>query len=170
MSCIAQCACGLEKSMSHQKRLSVNEVDPSAYQAILAAERYVRAGALDHALLALVRIRASQLNGCAYCLDMHAVEARAAGVGQRRLDILSAWNEAPSFFTDREQAALKLTESVTRIGEAGVPDSVWEEVARLFDKNEIVRLLMAICAINVWNRMAISTHQALPERDETAKV
>jgi AhpD family alkylhydroperoxidase len=155
--------------MSHQKRLSVNDVDPDAYRAILAMERYARAGTQDHALAALVRLRASQLNGCAFCLDMHAVEARAAGVEQRRLDILSAWREAPSFFTDREQAALELTESVTRIGEAGVPDSVWEDVARLFDKNEIVRLLMTICAINVWNRMAISTHQGLPERDAKAQ-
>jgi AhpD family alkylhydroperoxidase len=150
--------------MSHQKRLTVNDVDPDAYQAILAMERYARAGTPDHALAVLVRLRASQLNGCAFCLDMHVAEARAAGVEQRRLDILSAWREAPSFFTDREQAALELTESVTLIGEAGVPDSVWEDVARLFDKNEIVRLLMTICAINVWNRMAISTHQALPER------
>jgi AhpD family alkylhydroperoxidase len=155
--------------MSRQKRLTVDEVDPDAYRAISAMERYVRAGTMDHALAALVKLRASQLNGCAYCLDMHAAEARAAGVEQRRLDILSAWREAPSFFTDRERAALELTESVTRIGEAGVPDSVWEDVARLFDKNEIVRLLMAICAINVWNRMAISTHQALPERDGAAK-
>jgi AhpD family alkylhydroperoxidase len=151
--------------MSHQKRLTVNDVDPDAYQAILAMERYARAGTLDHALAVLVKLRASQLNGCAFCLDMHAAEARAAGVEQRRLDILSAWREAPSFFTDREQAALELTESVTLIGEAGVPDAVWDGVARLFDKNEIVRLLMTICAINVWNRMAISTHQALPPRD-----
>lgn len=154
--------------MPNQTRLSVNEIDPKAYQAVLALERYVRSGTLDGALLALVKIRASQLNGCAYCLDMHAAEARAAGVEQRRLDILSAWREAPSFFTGREQAALGLTESVTRVGEAGVPDAVWEDVTRSFDQNEIVHLLMAICAINVWNRMAISTHQALPERDKAA--
>lgn len=155
--------------MSHHERLSVDEVDPEAYRAILAMERYVHAGTLDPALAAFIKLRASQLNGCAYCLDMHAAEARAAGVEQRRLDILSAWREAPSFFTDREQAALELAESVTRIGEAGVPDSVWDNAARLFDKNEIVRLLVAICAINVWNRMAISTHQALPGRDEANK-
>ena len=155
--------------MSHSERLKVDQVDPDAYRAILALERYVRAGKPDHALAALIKLRASQLNGCAYCLDMHAAEARAAGVEQRRLDILPAWREAPSFFTDREQAAFELTESVTRIGEAGVPDAVWDGVARLFDKNEIARLLMAICAIDVWNRMAISTHQALPERDDATK-
>ena len=155
--------------MAHQKRFTVKEVDPDAYQAILAMERYVRAGSRDHDLIALIKLRASQLNGCAYCLDMHAAEARAAGVEQRRLDILSAWREAPSFFTDREQAALELTECVTRIGEAGVPDSVWEAVARVFDRNETVRLLMAICAINVWNRIAISTRQELPARDARAQ-
>src|SRR6185369_11693694 len=106
-----------EKAMSHQQRLTIKEVDHDAYQAILAMERYARSGSMNPDLAALIRLRASQLNGCAYCLDMHAAEARAAGVEQRRLDILSAWREAPSFFTDREQAALELTESVTRIGE-----------------------------------------------------
>ncbi|MCC7416787.1 MAG: carboxymuconolactone decarboxylase family protein [Acidobacteria bacterium] len=155
--------------MPHKTRLTVSDVDSDAVQAVLAMERYARAGTLDPALTALIRVRASQLNGCAFCLDMHSAEARAAGVEQRRLDILPAWREAPSFFTEREQAAFRLTESVTRIGEAGVPDAVWDAVAGLFDEHEIVRLLMAICAINVWNRIAISTHQALPARAEPGK-
>jgi AhpD family alkylhydroperoxidase len=155
--------------MSQQKRLMLKVVDPEAYNAVLGIERYVRSGPMERALTELVKLRASQLNGCAFCLDMDAGEARAAGVEQRRLDILSAWREAPSFFSDREQAALELTESVTRIGEAGVPDDVWERVARVFDGREIVRLLMAICAINVWNRIAVSTRQALPGQDHEAK-
>jgi AhpD family alkylhydroperoxidase len=155
--------------MSQQKRLMLKVVDPEAYNAVLGIERYVRSGPMERALTELIKLRASQLNGCAFCLDMHAGEARAAGVEQRRLDILSAWREAPSFFSDREQAALELTESVTRIGEAGVPDDVWERVARVFDEREIVRLLMAICAINVWNRIAVSTRQALPGQDHEAK-
>jgi AhpD family alkylhydroperoxidase len=155
--------------MSQQKRLMLKVVDPEAYNAVLGIERYVRSGPMERALTELVKLRASQLNGCAFCLDMHAGEARAAGVEQRRLDILSAWREAPSFFSDREQAALELTESVTRIGDAGVPDDVWERVARVFDEREIVRLLMAICAINVWNRIAVSTRQALPGQDHEAK-
>jgi len=155
--------------MSQQKRLMLKVVDPEAYNAVLGIERYVRSGPMERALTELIKLRASQLNGCAFCLDMHAGEARAAGVEQRRLDILSAWREAPSFFSDREQAALELTESVTRIGEAGVPDDVWERVARVFDGREIVRLLMAICAINVWNRIAVSTRQALPGQDHEAK-
>jgi AhpD family alkylhydroperoxidase len=155
--------------MSQQKRLMLKVVDPEAYNAVLGIERYVRSGPMERALTELIKLRASQLNGCAFCLDMHAGEARAAGVEQRRLDILSAWREAPSFFSDREQAALELTESVTRIGDAGVPDDVWERVARVFDEREIVRLLMAICAINVWNRIAVSTRQALPGQDHEAK-
>lgn len=148
--------------MSHQERLSIHEVDPEAQQAVFGLEQYVRSGSLDDGLLSLVKIRASQLNGCAFCLDMHAAEARAAGVDQRCLDVLSAWPEAPSLFSERERAALRLTELVTRIGEGGVDDATWADVSECFDQGEVVQLLMAICVINVWNRMAVSTHQALP--------
>lgn len=149
--------------MSHQERLAIHEVDPKAHQAVFALEQYVRAGSLGDGLLALVKIRASQLNGCAYCLDMHAVEARTAEVDQRCLDVLAAWREAPSLFSDRERAALGLTESVTLIGEAGVSDATWADVTGCFDPGEVVQLLMAICVINVWNRLAVSTHQPLPD-------
>lgn len=153
--------------MPHEQRLSVSEVDPKAYQAIFSLEKYVRNGSLDEGLLSLVKTRASQLNGCAFCLDMHAQEARAAGVTQRQLDVLAAWPEAPDLFTERQRAALSLAESVTQIGQAGVPNTVWDTVAASFGQEEIVQLLMAICAINVWNRLAVSTHQALPEQSET---
>ncbi|MGH3262737.1 MAG: carboxymuconolactone decarboxylase family protein, partial [Trebonia sp.] len=109
-----------------------------------------------------IKIRASQINGCAHCLDMHHRDARAGGEDQRRLDVLSAWREAPSLFTAEERAALALTEAVTRIGEAGVPDEVWAEATRHFDDAGLVHLLMAIVTINVWNRLAVSTHQELP--------
>ncbi len=151
--------------MSGAQRLSVHEVDPEAYEAVRGLEGYVRAGNLEPRLLSLIKIRASQLNGCAFCLDMHAGEARAAGENQRRLDILAAWREATGWFSDRERAALAFTESVTLIGEAGVPDAVWEDVTQSFDQNEVVRLLLAIAAINVWNRLAVTTHQELPSRD-----
>lgn len=150
--------------MSGQKRLSVQEVDPEAYGAIFPLEKYVRKGSLGDQLLSLVKTRASQLNGCAFCLDMHAQEAREAGVDQRQLDVLAGWSEAPDLYTDRQRAALSLTESVTRIGEAGVSDSIWDAVSANFDEKEIVQLLLAICAINVWNRVAVSTHQALPDK------
>ena len=149
-------------SMSHQ-RLSVHDIDPAAYQSVLAMERYVRNSGLEKPLYELIKIRASQLNGCAYCLDMHNRDARAGGEDQRRLDILSAWREAPDLFSERERAALAFTESVTLIGHGGVPDDVWDDARRQFDDAGMVHLLMAVSVINVWNRLAVSTHQDLPE-------
>jgi AhpD family alkylhydroperoxidase len=111
-----------------------------------------------------VKIRASQINGCAYCLDMHGREARAAGVEQRRLDVLAGWEEAPELYSERERAAIALTEEVTLIGNGGVSDAVWARVTAAFEEKEVVQLLMAIAAINVWNRLAVSTHQSLPEQ------
>jgi AhpD family alkylhydroperoxidase len=146
-----------------QQRLSISDVDPAAYKAVLALEEYVQGSGLDKPLYELVKIRASQLNGCAFCLDMHHREARAGGADQRRLDVLSAWREAPELFTDRERAAIALTESVTVLGRGGVPDEVWDEARRHFDEPGMIYLLMAIATINVWNRLAVSTHQELPE-------
>jgi AhpD family alkylhydroperoxidase len=148
--------------MSFEQRLSVERVDPEAYGPMLAMEKYIHSGALGEDLLSLVKIRASQINGCAYCLDMHGREARNAGVDQRRLDVLAGWREAPELYSDREQAALALTEAITLIHESGVPDAVWIAATYAFRDDEIVRLLMAISAINVWNRIAITTHQELP--------
>jgi AhpD family alkylhydroperoxidase len=145
------------------QRLSVNDLDPTAYQAVLAMEHYVRNSGLDKLLYELIKIRASQLNGCAFCLDMHHRDARAGGEDQRRLDVLSAWREAPELYSPRERAALALTETVTLIGKDGVPDEVWSEATRHFDNAGMVQLLMAIATINVWNRLAVSTHQQLPD-------
>ena len=147
------------------QRLDIHAVDPKAHQAVYAMERYVRESGLDAGLYELIKIRASQLNGCAYCLDMHNRDARKGGEDQRRLDVLSAWREAPELFTDQERAALAFTETVTRIGETGVPDPVWTDVTEHFDESGIVQLLMAIATINVWNRLAVSTHQPLPDVD-----
>lgn len=147
--------------MSHQ-RISVHDIDPTATQAVLGLENYVRSSGLDHRLYELVKIRASQLNGCAYCLDMHTRDARAGGEDQRRLDVLSAWREAPELYSERERAAFALTEAVTLISKDGVPDDVWSRVTASFDDKEATHLLMAIATINVWNRLAVATHQALP--------
>ena len=115
-------------------------------------------------MLALEKMRASQLNHCAYCLDMHAAEGRKAGVSQRKLDVLAGWHEAPSLYSAREQAALAFTGQVTRVADGGVDDNTWNAVQTQFSEQESVQPLMAICAINSWNRMAISTHQALPDK------
>lgn len=144
------------------QRMSIHEVDPNAYKAVLGLEKYVHSGNLDERLLALVKIRASQINRCAWCLDMHVAQARKAGSKQRQLDLLAAWREAPAMFTDRERAALAFTEQVTLISEDGVSDDVWRELSSVFDQQECVLLLMAIAAINVWNRMNVAVRTALP--------
>jgi AhpD family alkylhydroperoxidase len=110
---------------------------------------------MDPKLSELVKIRASQLNGCAYCIDMHTKDARLAGETEQRLYALSAWRETP-FFTDRERAALEYTEAVTRVGDTHVPDEVFARVAALFDEDEVVALTFAVVVINAWNRLAVS--------------
>ena len=150
--------------MNHVQRLDIHKVDPEAHLSMYAMEKYIHSGTLGEPLLALVKMRASQLNGCAWCLDMHAREARAAGVDQRVLDVLVGWREAPHLFSERELAAIELSEEVTLISEHGVTDGVWGQVVAAFSEKETVELLMAISAINVWNRLAVSTHQTLPEK------
>jgi AhpD family alkylhydroperoxidase len=118
-------------------------------------ERYVRESGLEPSLLELVKMRASQINGCAYCLDMHSKDARAAGETEQRLYTLSAWRETP-FFTDRERAALEWTEAVTEVAHSHVPDEVYERVRAQFNEAELVNLTMAVIAINGWNRIAVS--------------
>jgi AhpD family alkylhydroperoxidase len=114
----------------------------------------------DPALRELVRLRASQINGCAYCIDMHWPEARAAGQSEERLAQLAAWRESP-FFDERERAALALTEAVTHVSETHVPDEIWAEAEAHFAPDELAHMLFQIAAINVWNRIAVST-RALP--------
>lgn len=148
--------------MSDEQRMSVQDVDPEAYKVMFAMEKYIHAGSLEESLLTLIKIRASQINGCAWCLDMHFREARAQQVNQRKLDVISGWAEAPAVYSEQERAAIALTEEVTQISVAGVSDAVWSSVKGCFDDRQIVQLLMAISAINVWNRLAVSTHQQLP--------
>ncbi|HEY8370992.1 MAG TPA: carboxymuconolactone decarboxylase family protein [Thermodesulfobacteriota bacterium] len=123
-------------------------------RAMLALQREVEASGLEHRLIELVKIRASQMNGCAYCIDMHTKDARAQGETEQRIYALDAWRETP-FFTDRERAALAWTEAVTNITDGHVPDEVYEEARRHFDEPELVALTFAVVAINGWNRLAI---------------
>lgn len=123
---------------------------------MLALEGYVRkAWAHEPGLIELVKMRASQINGCAYCLDMHSKDARAAGETEQRLYALNAWRETP-FFTDRERAALAWTEAVTLVADGHVPDQVYEETRKYFSEDEMVNLTMAIVTINSWNRLSIA--------------
>lgn len=149
--------------MSNAQRMSIRDVDSDAYKAVYGLSQYVRRGTLGAALCALVDIRASQINHCAWCLDMHTEEARRAGIEQRKIDLVAAWQEAGELFSEREQAALAFTEAVTLISVDGVPDDVWAAVTEAFDEHETVQLLMAIATINVWNRMNVAVRTTLPE-------
>jgi AhpD family alkylhydroperoxidase len=123
--------------------------------AMLGLEQYIHESGLEASLIELVKMRASQINGCAYCLDMHSKDARAAGETEQRLYVLNAWREAP-FYSDRERAALAWTEAVTLISEGGTSDELFAVVREEFSESEIVALTMAIVTINGWNRLAIS--------------
>lgn len=138
-----------------EARLNYAKAAPGAYRAMAALERYVRECGLEPSLIELVKIRASQINGCAFCLDMHTKDARALGETEQRIYTLSAWRETP-FFTEREQAALLWAETVTLVSETHVPDDIYEQVRQHFSDEELINLTMAIVTINGWNRLAIS--------------
>jgi AhpD family alkylhydroperoxidase len=136
-------------------RFDYHQQAPQGIAPLLQLEAYLRECGLDRRLLHLLKTRASQINGCAYCLDMHTKDARAAGESEQRLYALSAWREAP-FFSDREQAALALTERVTLIAENHDDETAFIELRRHFSDKEIVDLTLAMIAINAWNRLAIT--------------
>jgi AhpD family alkylhydroperoxidase len=133
-------------------RLQIAAVAP---RQVAALQRFSATG-LDPTIAHLVEMRASQINGCAFCLDMHWKDARAAGEDEARLYLLDAWRESPGY-TERERAALALTDAVTRLEPGGVPDAVWDEAAARFDDEELGQLVCQIAAINAWNRLQIST-------------
>lgn len=138
-----------------ESRPNYKEIAPYAHRAMLGLESYVKQSGLEPALLELVRIRVSQINRCAYCLDMHTKDARAAGEREQRLYLLDAWRESP-FYTERERAALAWAEAVTLIAEHSVSDQLYQDVRRAFTEKELVDLTTAIISINGWNRLAIS--------------
>jgi AhpD family alkylhydroperoxidase len=133
-------------------RLKYARVAPEAFRAMRAMQDYVNATGLEHSLLELVKLRASYMNGCGYCADMHTKDARAAGETEQRLYLLPLWREAP-FYTDRERAALAWTEAVT---EVEIPDAVYREALAHFTEQELVELTMAVVAINGWNRLSVA--------------
>lgn len=137
-----------------KQRLDFYKASPEAIKAMLGLEERISKSGLEKPLVELVRLRASQINGCAFCVDMHTTDARKGGESDRRLATLSVWQETP-FFTDRERAALAWTESLTLIAENHAPDSVWETVAPHFTEAELVDLTLLIGTINAWNRFAI---------------
>src|SRR4051812_14362038 len=148
-------------------RIDYRKFSPDALQAMLALEKHLAACGLDHKLIHLLKLRASQLNGCAYCIDMHTIDARAAGETEQRLYALNAWRETP-FYNDRERAALAWAEAVTLVSETHVPDDVYEATRQHFSEEEMVNLTLAVITINGWNRLAIS-FRSVPGQYQPAK-
>lgn len=136
------------------QRLNYTQASPDGFKAMRQLQEHVENSGLEHPLLELVKMRASQINGCAYCLDMHSKDARAAGETEQRLYTLDAWRETP-FYSDRERAALAWTEALTRISDNDVSDTLFAEARKHFSEKELVDLSFAIIAINGWNRLAI---------------
>lgn len=137
-------------------RFDFSTVDPKAIKTMMGLERYIHDSGLDSTLIELIKVRASQINRCAFCIDMHTKDARHAGETEQRLYALNAWEETP-FFTPQERAVLALTETVTRIGDHGVPDTIYEEVSLYFTPKQITQLLMTMVTINAWNRISITS-------------
>jgi len=138
-----------------QARIDYRKYGQEPLKSLYDIEKYLAGSGLDPKLLHLIKMRASQINGCAFCLDMHSIDARAGGETEQRLYALNAWRETP-FFSDRERAALAWTEAVTNVSETHVPDETFAEVAKYFKEKEIIDLTLAVAMINLWNRVAIS--------------
>ncbi len=144
-----------------QPRMNFYKASPDAMKAVMGLETFVQKSGLEASLIDLVKTRASQINGCAYCVHMHTKEARQRGESEERLYLLSARHESP-LYTARERAALAWTEAVTLVAESRVPDAVYEEARQHFSETELVNLTVAVAAINAWNRLAISFRAVHP--------
>ncbi|MCX2486756.1 carboxymuconolactone decarboxylase family protein [Pedobacter sp. MR2016-24] len=138
-----------------EHRINIQKVEPAAYQAMFGLEKYLSTSKVDPILLELIKMRASQINGCAFCLNMHAADARKIGETEQRLYLLNAWRET-TLFTKEEEAVLALTEEVTLISNH-VADSTYNKAASLFSEHDLAQIIMAIVTINAWNRIAITT-------------
>ncbi|HEX6965312.1 MAG TPA: carboxymuconolactone decarboxylase family protein [Gemmatimonadaceae bacterium] len=156
-----------------QERIAYNHVAPAGIRAMLGLEQYIKQSGLDPGLLDLIRTRVSEINGCAYCIDMHTKDARARGESEQRLYELPAWRETP-FYTDRERAALAWAEAVTLLPTNTIPDDLYHQTRQQFGEKELVDLTLAIIAINGWNRLAVpfrtvpGSYHAAKQPDEHA--
>lgn len=150
-----------------EPRIDFMKVGQGAFSALLGVEKYIHSSGLEPTLLDLIKLRASQINGCAYCIDMHWKDLRASGESEQRLYGLDAWEESP-YYSDRERAALAWTEAVTNVQDGHVPDSVFEVVRKSFTDKELVDLTVAITAINSWNRLNIAA-RTVPGSYQPAK-
>ena len=138
-----------------KSRIDIAHISPAAYRAMAGLESYIHSSSIEEPLVHLLKMRVSQINGCAYCLDMHSKDARALGETEQRLYGLDAWREAP-YYTDRERAALAFVEAITLVTQGHMEDEVYEEARKTFSEKELVDLAMVAVAINGWNRLAIT--------------
>ncbi|SHE90162.1 alkylhydroperoxidase AhpD family core domain-containing protein [Seinonella peptonophila] len=141
-----------------EARMKLHEINPKAYQAMLGLERYLSQTKIDPIIKELIKIRASQLNGCAFCIDMHTKDARKLGETEQRIYALNAWRET-NFFSPEEQAVLALTEAVTLVAETHVPDDVYQQAKQFYNDEELSEIIMAIVTINGWNRICVTTRR-----------
>ena len=148
-------------------RMNYYQAAPETIKALVAVEEQIQASGLEKSLIELVKTRASQINGCAFCINMHTQDARKQGETEQRLYLLNAWRESP-LYTDRERAALAWTEALTLIAETHAPDNLYEDVRAHFSEAETVNLTMLIASINAWNRLAISFRSVPPVRASAA--
>lgn len=140
-----------------EKRLNIAETDQAAYKALLGLENYLANTTISNTLKELIKIRASQINGCAFCINMHTIDARKQGETEQRIYLLNAWREVHELYTPQERAVLALTEEMTLITNGGVSDETYQNAQSFFDDKQIAELMMAIITINGWNRMSIAT-------------
>jgi len=147
-----------EKQNTMEKRIDIQQLEPAAYKGMLALEQYLRNSDLSKVHYHLIKIRASQINGCAYCINMHTKEALAEGETQQRIFLLDAWRET-EFYTEEERVLLAITEEVTRIGEGGLGSETYKRAEEVFPPNYIAQIIMAVVTINAWSRISISTHK-----------
>lgn len=148
-----------------EKRIDINKLEPGAYKGMIGLEHYIRSTKLEPLLREMIKIRASQINGCAYCIDMHTQEALKLGEKQRRIFALSAWRESP-LFSEKERSVLQLTEEVTLISKHGVSDETYKNVLKFYNENELAQIIMQVVIINSWNRIAISTNMIFDPESE----
>lgn len=147
-----------------EKRINIQEIQPAAYKAMYMLEKYLHTGALSKIHLHLIKIRASQINGCAFCIDMHTREALQIGETAQRIFLLSAWREA-QLFTEAERVLLAITDEVTLIGDQGLTEETYKKALQFFDETYLAQILMAVVTINAWNRIAISTQLPIQEQN-----
>jgi len=145
------------------KRININTTEPAAYKAMFALEGYLAQAEISKTIKELIKIRASQINNCAYCLAMHSKDALKYGETPERIFIVSAWQEAESFFTEQEKVALKMTEEITRITQNGLSEETYQRALKVYSEKQIAEIIMAVVTINAWNRIAISTHLQIGE-------